>query len=116
MNDFELNRAIAEALGYIVTVENHTFNSDGFVINGFISTHAKPTPYTMPDYVNNWNDLMPLVVEHGISSLHQNFDNSWIVDQFHGQPCFDGENLQRALAECLLKVLLDKQESDSDRN
>ena len=63
--------------------------------------------YRQINYLENWNDLMPLVKKYGISSLHQNCDNSWMTDQFHGDAIVAGDNLQRAYCECLLKVLIE---------
>ncbi len=44
----------------------------------------------VPNYYYNWNDLMPLVFEHGV--------NIGFLSTMH-------ENPQHALADCLLKVL-----------
>ncbi len=63
------------------------------------------------DYLNNWNHLMPLVVEYGIA---------YVVDtcQIHVKSYFYPKikvskglhKFQRALAECLLQVLIAKKE------
>ena len=56
---------------------------------------------------NNWNDLMPLVIEHKISLIAGVNFTGWIADDFDGKGKYqvENENPQRALAECLLKVL-----------
>lgn len=60
------------------------------------------------DYCNNWNDLMPLVVEHEITLAWDYVDKNWNAwtetsDVYTNNP-------QRALTECLLKVLEAKAE------
>lgn len=76
---------------------------------GFIHTGK------IADYCNNWNDLMPLVVEHGISLVFDEVYENWRAVFESDAPNFywveAGQNPQRALAECLLKVL---QEKDND--
>ena len=56
------------------------------------------------DYCNNWNDLMPLVVEHKIQL--RTWGDKWFATErsrhIHSAAY---ENPQRALAECLLLVL-----------
>ena len=97
MTDFELNKAIAEALELKI-IEwydgQFTVNKDGL--------------HTKVDYCNNWNDLMPLVVEHRIE-LRELSPSIW-WHAFHARSGFEGkdENPQRALALCLLKVLESK--------
>lgn len=76
----------------------------------------------VPDYCNNWNDLMPLVVEHEID-LYKCVDGAWeaqIIDMTSfNSPCdkticAKHKNPQRALAECLLQVLESKQQDNLD--
>ena len=78
---------------------------------------AKPTDVLYRNEIlsrptKSWSYLMPLVVEHGISSMHQAFDDSWIADQFHGEPAIGDNNLQLALCKCLLAVLQAKEKDD----
>lgn len=103
MTDLELNYAIAEALGWV------TFPDD---VEGCHYWYKDPekAPFCksvrIEDFhpINDWNDLMPLVVKHGIFYTKD-------TCQFHAQGYFrspilvSNSNLQRALAECLLKVL-----------
>lgn len=110
MNDFELNKAIAEKLG---------FEYVGLSIfgDGKINVRGKGIPRHMVDYCNNWSDLMPLVVEHDIDFLGgvagHSYDDGFVDNYPHkphyNEPTFKissgAENPQRALAECLLKVL-----------
>ena len=56
------------------------------------------------DY-KDWNDLMPLVVEHGIEMYPVSSD-TWSV--WGGKTNVKDKDPQRALAECLLKVLQEK--------
>ena len=69
------------------------------------------------DYCNNWNDLMPLVVEWGISrkDMAERVDHICYREVSLGG-CVTGRTFevrnadpQRALAECLLLVLQDKE-------
>lgn len=64
---------------------------------------------------------MPLVVEHEIDLFYEGngkWGASWDAKLDAPLPnyCIEiiNENPQRALAECLLKVLVDKQEIDSE--
>lgn len=90
MSDFELNKAIAEALGL------HVLNRIGDESGVYTLEND------MLDYCNNWNDLMPLVMKYA----HE-FD--WVLpitpDDGAFMFLYKQENPQRALAECLLKVL-----------
>ena len=55
------------------------------------------------DYLNNWNDLMPLVVKYSK-------DLDWeLGEDFYHFMC-DNKNTQRTLAECLLLVILNQKE------
>ncbi|GAG77733.1 unnamed protein product [marine sediment metagenome] len=91
MTDFELNKAIAEALG-----------TD---LSGI--TEGNQLFYNITEYCANWNDLMPLVDEHGIESSYDVGTDSYIATPFSKSSVGSSINdsHQRALAECLLKVL-----------
>lgn len=102
LSDHELNRAIAEYLELPIIIDW----LDGVFIRNDDGSHYEFDP------CNNWNDLMPLVIEHKISLDWDSF--SWAAFQaaFHKDGEFLGSgyettliNPQRALAECLLKVL-----------
>ena len=109
LSDFELNKAIAELiypeLNWVMSntcYDNTTVvanSGDGWKLN----------------YCNNWNDLMPLVVEHEIS-LNDATNSEWIADTFRVMPRNElfsiSKNPQRALAECLLLVLQDKENKE----
>lgn len=117
LTDFELNKAIAETLGF--DVAEHIAPETGVYCNAY-------TGYQMVDYCNKWNDLMPLVVKHaaniwidtekddagaelewwgGKEYLHGPVKSSYVV--FNKNP-------QRALAECLIKILTITKDKDSE--
>ena len=99
MTNQELNLAIAE---YDETVTCHGTQENGVVIRNNYGV----TRYI--DYCNNWSDLMPLVVEHGLSLLKSNegytaVSECELFDFYTTSP-------QIALCECLLLVLEEKAE------
>ena len=112
MTDYELNKAIAEALGYSVTDVKLTDVSMDTVIkvNDLI---VGP----LPNYCRHWAVLMPLVVKHCSAVWLDNNKNdpSVQLDWFGGAKYHDmevqstyevfSEDTQYAIAECLLKVL-----------
>jgi hypothetical protein len=104
LTKFDLNKAIAEQLKALNVYKGR----DGQII------------YTsdVPRYCNNWNDLMPLVVEHKIDLEFADIDVTEEIVRAQGF-IWDGGDIthhyevinkspQRALAECLLKVLENK--------
>ena len=99
MTDFELNKTIAKALGISLEPDSeyhNRINSSSVMWYGGKSYHSA-------DYCNNWSDLMPLVVEKGISLEAELRDGYWYA---RSNLCSSrNKNPQRALAECLLKVL-----------
>ena len=108
MTNAELNLAIAKLIypDDLVEYEEIAFCNDGeraIVVTQGISK----------DYCNNWNDLMPLVVEHRIELNYDHNKGWWFVGyETNEMPCESEytENPQIALAECLLKVLKAKAE------
>ena len=110
MTDAELNLAIAKLVYTECEDFWQKYDEARVRINweddmGFIHTGK------IVDYCNNWNDLMPLVVEHEIALTGSTTKNWWCgywrsptlrtindIQAHHEDP-------QRALAECLLKVL-----------
>lgn len=112
MSDLEVNRALALAMNKYDGVVGE-WMPNGVKVNddsGFF--------YSECDYCNNWNDVMPLAVEHGISlienddgySAYQNFsiyeDINYRIE--HGAH-FGDEKPQRAIACCLILDLQEKQ-------
>jgi hypothetical protein len=67
-------------------------------------------PKNVPDFIGDWNLLMPLVIDHGINFCQStmfgirtgNMYVTAINQPFQVMKC---EDPQRALAECLLLVL-----------
>jgi len=105
MTEFELNKAIAEALEIYYCPDNDNPESSDVFVNDF------DTPYPV-NYCNNWNDLMPLVVKY--SWLHDKPFSLVVLDNYKGCRVCEAyagiKSLQRALAECLLKVLQTERE------
>jgi len=105
MNDFELNKAIAEAVYPNTRVDRYSSKQKtAFIFNG---DGTPPNKFNF----NNWNDLMHLVVEHNISlecQITGDKEVYWEANGLH-QYCDEvHKNPQRALAEYLLKVLTSK--------
>ncbi len=106
MNDFELNKAIMWIVkswkGATIT-NNENPNAIGHTETLFIQGAKIGISTYFVDYCNSWDDLMPLVVEHNISFNCYAQTNEWHAFVFPVGT--NNENPQRALAECLLKVL-----------
>ena len=110
MTDYKLNLAIMTALG-LAPIERWNTSHDNGITTSECTFKADPT-----DYCNSWNDLMPLVVEHEITLYEPNQAGTWpnwnAVKFFPALGVEDiqvlNESPQRALAECLLKVLTNK--------
>ena len=70
MNNFEINKAVAEKLGHKVTVSivsgmgksTHNYTSVKELDNG--------NSYTLPDYCNSWSDAGPIIEKCKISICH----------------------------------------------
>lgn len=103
MTKFELNKAIAEALGWPICGE--VFGSET-AIGAIRDGDSSPSYFDF----NNWNDLMPLVEKYNICYYIQS--SKWRTSCELQEVFVDGADLQRALAECLLKVLESKKCSD----
>jgi len=112
MTDLELNQAISEALGWKLkpnfSLNNKSESKVYLLYEGL--TNGKHAPYTF-DY-NNWNDLMPLVVEYGIqykrTHIHRAkaiISNTLTNNSYSVIVKTSSDNPQRTLAECLLEVL-----------
>ena len=107
MNAPELNKSLAET----------QFPKDGWEIYKhdpeypelLYVKHEDGEHYRQINYLENWNDLMPLVVEHRIMlEPHDLPCADWCAfweDGFGKSFTATNESPQRALIECLLKVL-----------
>ncbi len=101
MDNYNLNRAIAE-LVYPNAIEiGATTTSLGAIFVGFDNFTGDYV-----DYCHNWNDLMPLVIEHGIG-FYKNVKGLYCAYGLSMIQVFN-QDPQRALAECLLLVLQSK--------
>ena len=95
MTDFELNKALAKKLGINYFGNGLCIDPDG-------------NYFDLPDYCNNWSDLMPLLVENNITMecYHGKFDHCYYTNDDHESLYWnEGDDPQRALVECLLRVL-----------
>lgn len=107
MSDFELNANIArfdKGLAWMAA-----YPSEQKVI---VCNLEGKSVYKDVDYCNNWNDLMPLFLEHRIIAVPYK-DDLWEVYHHEYSDCIqprypDDDNLQRALAECIYLVLQEK--------
>jgi len=117
LSDFELNIRIAELIS-INTKQEVEFYNEQVLIQKLGNVGKNLKSFLLVDYCNNWNDLMPLVVEHGICYADRQNDGYLGQGRFLVQYAAKqlesgryefiekrGDNLQRALAECLLLVL-----------
>ena len=106
MTDLELNIAIVKVLypGSSLIERYGMKGSKVMIVNDSVKSFSGSA-----DYCGSWDDLMPLVIEHEID-LNRQYTNgkNWLsgkciinVGSFESS----NENPQRALAECLLKVL-----------
>jgi hypothetical protein len=101
LTDQEINLNIAESSGEY---------SEGYF---------DKNPKNVPDFIGDWNLLMPLAINHGINFFQStmlgirtgNMYASDIHQTFEVMKC---ENPQRALAECLLSVLQIPVSKDED--
>ena len=68
----------------------------------------------MVDYLNNWNDLMPLVVEHKISLSPEYYDDKGVTELWDAESftrpyvLTTNKSPQEAACECLWNVLKEK--------
>jgi len=104
MNDYGLNKEIVKIIYPTwLFIDRYTPKSDvAFVCIPEMSDGGVKFDF------NNWNDLMPLVVEHQI--MYIVVDYGFVAFkhllEIDGDNCeATNKNPQRALAECLLKVL-----------
>jgi len=121
MNNQEINLAIAKLVhpeARKIQPDAIDFCKDG---EGVLVSLAYGSA-SLVDYCNNWNDLMPLVVEHKIALMPEYFDDIVMTDNWeaeyeiipNGYQCSVNKDPQRALAECLLKVLESKLREGED--
>ena len=127
MTKYELNKRLAELCEIIppnsVWIENcNLFGSGTGKAEMWLDAHKGKYRAATFDYLSNWDYLMPLVVEHGITNLHLG-DNEWEVSfDFKGDMDINGtdEILSHAieckgdqLQEIIVKCLIAKLEGES---
>jgi len=117
MNDFEVNKALAEKLGF--TVETRSV----FKINVPCVVTESGDIHKLSDYCNSWDDIMPLAVEHGINLTNlvvvdyksenqknwvacESLDADWDRVLYSCGAAYDDDSPQRAIACCLLLMEL----------
>ena len=104
MGDFELNKAIAEYVFSNHLIIDRIDEKQSHVAVRLLNKRSRIITFDF----NDWNDLMPLVVEYKVEYELCYSENEYLVDAYvPDMDCFTttGKDLQRALAECLLKVL-----------
>ena len=104
MTDFELNKSLAKALGaYIEPPAGFATEIVGDTLMWY--GERRELYCCFPNYLE-WEVLMPLVIEHKLRfTPHPN--DSYEAAKYAKELCIEivNKNPQRALAECLLKVL-----------
>lgn len=126
LTDFELNKAIAEVLGVKIPRASVIKSSPFLDIkdNVIISFNDDGSRYDelFPGYCNSWNDLMPLVVEYSIQFFESRASGDWYATKYLSDDIKEAEciqvrsdNPQRALAECVLRVLQEKQGDENSK-
>ena len=109
LSDHELNRRVAKLLYPLATIYKPKELKCGVCIH-----HSSDCDPSLPwilnvDYCNNWNDLMPLVVNYKIDLEFS--EAGLTATLFEIEATTFDENYdtvkipQRAIVECLLKVL-----------
>ncbi len=104
MSDFEINKAIASLLNLNCIHERA----------GKVCFQTQYGGSLMVDYCNNWNDIMPLAIEHDVTYLK---DTSAAYHELYSLDCYFEYNFkhesaspQRAIACCLILVLQEKKQ------
>lgn len=95
MSDLEITEIVAKNLG--MEIINHSYDAVMCGYTGMRSTVADR------NYCNNWNDIMPLAVEHGVVFIQIN--GTYYAEHRTTKEFFANESPQRAIACCLVMVL-----------
>jgi len=113
MDNYRINEGIAKALNEFKEPPKRFKRNAEFVGDKLCYYDDRRVLHScFKDYIDSWDDLMPLVVEYKISLDWDSFNWTAFQSEFHE----DGEHLgcgyettlidpKRALAECLLRVL-----------
>jgi hypothetical protein len=99
MSDLEVTEVIAKKLGMEIITQ-----SDDSVVCGYDGLRSTVAGR---NYCTNWNDIMPLAVEHEISLMKYNNQNGWMAIRSAPPVAIYSINQspQRAIACCLILVL-----------
>lgn len=102
-SDFEVNRVLGHLVYKNSYIERSIHGGDE------VSITNKDFALVMVDYCNNWNDVMPLAVEHGISLKRSRCPAgsgyAYYAESYGGEHHTDYMIPQRAIACCLILVL-----------
>lgn len=125
MPDFELNKAIASKClpcDFVFNEEKQTVDIVGIVtkLGGYGEPYEEQVKYGEFNPSGNWNDLMPLLYKYCEAfGIDKATSDAWLeyyhsgnigisrISRYHNPD----DKPQRALAECLLKVLEAKNEN-----
>jgi hypothetical protein len=106
LNKGRLNNGIAKFLGIYMS-------DNGFgTVRVWVSGVPNSIKGVVKDYCDNWNDLMPLVLEHEIAFNPIDSPASFWVAGSNSYHPTKNKIPQRALAECLFLVLQEKANND----
>ena len=111
MTNEEINKLSDKQLAIAIAKALYIYHSDGNYRSVRVWNPGMQAQIEEKDYCNNWNDLMPLVVEYGI--VHSRDTAQFHAHSYFYDNCKTSNNsLNRALAECLLKVLIEKNKTN----
>lgn len=110
LTDLELNIRIAKSLGLF---QGHQAGVETATVGDVLCWYdeRRVIHRCHEDYIDNWNNLMPLVVEHDLTYDETGgvfYAYKYVYNNTDKDFCCESEFLQRALAECLLKILESK--------
>jgi hypothetical protein len=112
MSIAEINEALHKILVRWVDGDGHVT----WMLGDDIITQTEGGYAGKVNYCNDWNDIMPLAVEHGIGMGKSPVRKEWVArscnhdhSQFMFRCCFDASP-QRAIACCLILVLQEQQQ------
>lgn len=94
--DFEINKAVAKALGHEFCVSHHPESENAIII---IDDSPRPT-----DYCNDPADALPIIVENKIESGHGYAKINWFHRNDQCQFSYEDTNRFRAAMIVFLKM------------
>jgi hypothetical protein len=96
MDDFTLNRALAQVLGF--TVQERFHQEPEVTVKNDILNYGKR------NYCDVWDDIMPIAMDCQVTVVKG--DVQFVSAQYQGVLRSSADSPQRALAQCCLLVLL----------